>query len=74
MTMYGRAALIALLSLALAAEAAAAQDLIAYEALTGGIFTIRPDGSGNRELFGGHEPSWSPDGSRLIFRDRTRNG
>jgi len=41
---------------------------LAYEALTGGIFTIRPDGSGNREILpGGHGPVWSPNGTRLLY-------
>jgi Tol biopolymer transport system component len=42
--------------------------LFAYEALTGGIFTIRPDGSNNREILpGGHSPEWSPNGTRLVY-------
>jgi Tol biopolymer transport system component len=37
------------------------------------VFTVHPDGSGLRRVTrgGGAEPSWSPDGSRLVF---TRNG
>jgi dipeptidyl aminopeptidase/acylaminoacyl peptidase len=46
--------------------AAARPGLIAYEA--GGLFTIRADGTSNRELVpDGHRPSWSPDGSRLLY-------
>jgi dipeptidyl aminopeptidase/acylaminoacyl peptidase len=42
--------------------------VLAYEALTGGIFTIRPDGSGNREILpGSYGPVWSPNGTRLLF-------
>lgn len=40
----------------------------AYEALTGGVFLIRADGTGNREIVpDGHNPAWSPDGSRLMY-------
>ncbi|MEA2496753.1 MAG: TolB protein [Thermoleophilaceae bacterium] len=42
--------------------------VIAYGALTGGIFTIRPDGRGNREILpGSYRPVWSPDGARLLY-------
>lgn len=64
-----RASLVLLLALALLrADGAAASDLIAYEALTGGVFTIRPDGSENREIAPfASSPAWSRDGSRLLF-------
>jgi Tol biopolymer transport system component len=45
--------------------------LFAYEALTGGVFLIRADGTGNREIVpDAHNPAWSQDGSRLMY-DRT---
>jgi Tol biopolymer transport system component len=42
-----------------------------------GLYSIRPNGSGLRRLFGsfvalGNEPDWSPDGRRLAFRARGR--
>jgi hypothetical protein len=37
------------------------------------LFVVRPDGSGLRQLTGptvqGYEPSWSPDGTELVFAD-----
>jgi Tol biopolymer transport system component len=63
-----RTALVALVVIAAAPSTAAADGPIAYEASIGGVFTIQPDGSGNRELVpSGHGPVWSPDGSRLAF-------
>ena len=42
--------------------------LFAFEALTGGIFTIRADGTGSREIVpAGSDPEWSPDGARLLY-------
>jgi TolB protein len=40
-----------------------------------GIYTVRPDGSGLRRLFGrywgtGNQPNWSPNGRRLAFSAR----
>ncbi len=50
------------------ADAAPQPALIAYEALTGGVFTIAPDGSSNREIIpDANDPVWSPDGSRLLY-------
>jgi Tol biopolymer transport system component len=50
--------------------------LLAYEALTGGVFFIRADGTGNREIVpDGHNPAWSRDGSRLMYeRSSSGNG
>ena len=72
---FGLCILVAALLLAVRAEgapapasAAAEPGLLAFETLTGGIFTIRADGSGNREIVpGGHSPTWSPDGTRLLY-------
>ena len=42
--------------------------LFAFEALTGGIFTIHADGTGGREIVpAGNNPEWSPDGTRLLY-------
>src|SRR6187431_954600 len=42
--------------------------LLAYEALTGGVFLIRADGTDNREIVpDGHNPAWSLDGGRLMY-------
>lgn len=71
-----------LLSTALLAQAGAAPGesragepgLFAYEAftgevsVTGAVFTIRPDGTENREILPGAQmPEWSPDGTRLLY-------
>jgi dipeptidyl aminopeptidase/acylaminoacyl peptidase len=67
---------IALMSSALLAQASAAppesradgSGLFAYEALTVGVFTIRPDGTDYREILPGAQmPEWSRDGSRLLY-------
>jgi hypothetical protein len=71
-------AVIALSLLAVAAVAhatfAGANGLLAYEDLEGSALTIRvvsPDGTGARSLFPpgdlDHDPSWSPDGRKLVF-------
>jgi Tol biopolymer transport system component len=57
-------------------------DAIAFQAYQGGTFhiwTIKPDGSGLRQITSGHgddrEPRFSPDGSRIAFAsDRAFNG
>jgi Tol biopolymer transport system component len=41
-------------------------DLIAYDR-GGGIFVIRPDGSGRRQVATGGGPQWSADGTQLAF-------
>jgi Tol biopolymer transport system component len=72
-----------LLAVALLAQASAAPGtsragdpgLFAYEALTSGmspapgaVFTIRPDGTENREILPAAQmPEWSPDGTRLLY-------
>jgi TolB protein len=65
-----RATLVALLSaLLLAAPAHAAfpgkNGKIAFN--PGGIYTVNPDGSDRRFLSGGKHPSWSPDGTKIVF-------
>lgn len=35
---------------------------------TGGITTVRPDGTGARRIGRGSDPAWAADGSRLFFR------
>jgi TolB protein len=44
---------------------------IAYVGLTGGIYVMRPDGSGKHLITNGgftdDGPSWSPDGRRIVF-------
>jgi Tol biopolymer transport system component len=51
-----------------ASRAAAEPTLLAYQALTGGIFTIQPSGLGNREVIpGAYGAVWSPDGRRLLY-------
>lgn len=57
-------------------------DLVAFQSYNGGTFHIwvmNPDGSGVRQLTGGHgddrEPHFSPDGAKLAFAsDRAFNG
>jgi Tol biopolymer transport system component len=44
--------------------------MIAYADASGGISTIRPDGSGRRAIPNteqGEYPTWSPDGHRIVF-------
>lgn len=42
--------------------------LFAYEALSGGIFTIRSDGTDRREVLPStNAPAWNPDGTRLGY-------
>jgi Tol biopolymer transport system component len=54
--------------LAAPSTGAAGPGLIAYEALSGGVFTIRPDGTENREILpGAARPAWSPAGTRLLY-------
>jgi len=51
---------------------------IAYEG-SGGIWTIRPDGTDAVQVSGAawpsvhHQPSWSPDSQHLVFTERTRH-
>jgi Ca2+-binding RTX toxin-like protein len=68
----------ALLVLAIGTEADAAPSAngrIAYQGSGGppSIWVVNPDGSGDRYLVEGDQPSWSPDGSRLAYAapDRT---
>ncbi len=51
-------------------------DLIAFAAPNGGIFVMRPNGTGVRQLtegevFNALNPTWSPDGSHLAFMATT---
>ncbi len=63
----------ALLMLAIGVEAdgaPSANGRIAYEEGSGGppsIRVVNPDGSGDRLLVEGDQPSWSPDGSRVVY-------
>jgi Tol biopolymer transport system component len=48
--------------------AAAESGPIAYEALGGDIYTIFPDGTGNRQILpAAQQPAWSSDGERLAY-------
>jgi len=56
-----------------ASSAAAPSSWLAYQALTGGIFTIQPSGTGNREVVPGAVGAvWSPDGTRLLYTGQDR--
>jgi Tol biopolymer transport system component len=59
-------------TLLLAAPAAAAGGpTIAYEKLTGGVYTVDATGAGNRAIVRrAYAPEWSPDGRRILFQDR----
>ena len=35
----------------------------------GGLYVVRPDGTGRRRVGVGEDPAWSPDGRRLAFSD-----
>lgn len=56
------------------ATAPGTDGLIVYQQMVGGayqLFTIRPDGTGNRQITdvpgGATHPSWSPDGKAIVF-------
>lgn len=53
------------------AELPAPQGIIAFEQLNGTIMTVNPDGSNLAELVNGRAPSWSADGSTLVYTARS---
>ena len=53
------------------AASAVANGRLVYGTTMGAIYSVNPDGSGTTALHSGYSPAVSPDGTRLVFAERT---